>query len=252
MKMNRLATWTILFCVMSAFVPKEDKVNIFLIGDSTMADKRVEAFPETGWGMPFRYFFDSTVAVHNHAKNGRSTNSFIRENLWSAVNGKLKTGDYVFIQFGHNDEAKEKTERYTTPVEYKANLEGFVRDCRRKNAIPVLLTPVTRRKFAEGKVTETHLGYSEIVRRVAAETRTPLIDLDRKSQQLLQRFGEEQSRLLFLHLYPGEHPNYPEGKTDNTHFSELGARLVAQLVLEGIREQHLDLENKIVKPVQKK
>jgi lysophospholipase L1-like esterase len=227
---------------------QQEKVKVYLIGDSTMANKEIKAYPETGWGMPFAHFFDETVIVDNRAKNGRSTKSFMAENLWQPVADNLKAGDYVFIQFGHNDESKDKGERYSAPEEFKANLKKYISETTSKKAHPVLLTPVARRKFNEaGKIEETHGVYSDLVRAVAAETRTPLIDLDKKSQALLQQMGAENSKLLYLHLAPGEHPNYPEGKEDNTHFNELGARKMAQLVLEDIKALKLDLAGRLVK-----
>jgi len=226
-------------------------IRVYLIGDSTMSIKEVKAYPETGWGMPFVNFFDSTVTVDNRAKNGRSTKTFISERLWQRVADNLQDGDYVFIQFGHNDESKDKVERYATPEEYKANLLRFVSESRSKKAIPILITPVARRKFdATGHVMETHEVYSELVRSLAKEEKVPLIDLDKKGQALLQQYGEETSKLLFNWLEPGENPNYQTGHQDNTHFNELGARKVAELVLEEIKNLHLELAERIVKPAQ--
>jgi lysophospholipase L1-like esterase len=225
------------------------KVRIWLIGDSTCANKEIRAYPETGWGMPFTYFFDSTVQVRNMAVNGRSTKSFIEENRWKHVLDSLQQGDYVFIQFGHNDEVKEKVGRYTTPEEFSTNLKRYVDETRSKKGIPVLLTPVARRTFdsATLKLNESHPVYSDVVRKVATDNQVLLIDLDSKSMNLLQQFGPEKSKLLFLHLAPGEHPNYPDGKIDNTHFNELGARMIAQLVLAEIRKQNPELSKKIIK-----
>jgi lysophospholipase L1-like esterase len=229
--------------------PEPEKIHVWLIGDSTCANKEIRAFPETGWGMPFTFFFDSTVQVRNMAVNGRSTKSFIVENRWQHVLDSLQEGDYVFIQFGHNDEGKEKTGRYTTPEEFGVNLLRYVNETRSKNGIPVLLTPVARRTFdsASSRLKESHPVYSDVVRKVAADNKVPLIDLDAKSMTLLQQFGPEQSKLLFLHLAPGEHPNYPEGKTDNTHFNELGARMMAELVLAEIRKQNIGLAKRIIR-----
>lgn len=249
---NRILYTIGIFCLLSFIAPGEKKkITVWLAGDSTMSIKETKAYPETGWGMPFAYFFDSSVVVKNIAKNGRSTKTFISEKLWESIETNLREGDYVFIQFGHNDEAKEKVERYTTPEEYKANITRFIREARAKKALPVLLTPVSRRKFKDTLQVETHEIYSALVREVAKEADVPLIDLDAKSIQLYQRFGAENSKLLFLQLKPGEHPNYPEGKEDNTHFNELGARLIAQLVLHGIAENKLALYDHIVKPVKK-
>jgi lysophospholipase L1-like esterase len=225
-----------------------DKITVYLIGDSTMANKKISAYPETGWGMPFSAMFDSTVVVDNRAKNGRSTRTFISEDLWQPIAGNLKPGDYVFIQFGHNDESPEKADRYTSPEAYKANLVKFIRETREKRSNPVLLTPVTRRRFKDGKIQETHREYSPLVLDVAREQNVPVIDLDKLSRELLQEFGEDQSKLLFLQLSPGEHPNYPNGKDDNTHFNELGARKMAQIVLKEIRNLDLELAQRIVTP----
>jgi lysophospholipase L1-like esterase len=226
---------------------------VYLIGDSTIADKRPGAFPETGWGTPFKTFFDSSVVVDNRAMNGRSTRTFISENRWRPIVDALNEGDYVFIQFGHNDEAKEKTDRYTSPEEYKENLRRFVSETRKKKAHPVLLSPVTRRRFDDaGKILETHVAYSPLVRHVAEETKAPFIDLDSKSRQLLQQFGTDDSKYLFLQLEPGEHPNYPEGKNDNTHFSELGARKIAQIVLAEMIALRLDLVERVINREKKK
>lgn len=242
--------WSLALLLSWAIYPwVQPKITVYLIGDSTLSIKEEKAYPETGWGMPFVHFFDSTVVVENHAKNGRSTRTFISENRWQPIEAKLKAGDYVFIQFGHNDESKEKADRYTTPEEYKVNLTRFVTETRAKNANPVLLTPVTRRRFKEGVIQETHTEYSRLVLEVATELKVPVIDLDKKSRELLQAYGEEKSKLLFLQLEPGEHPNYPEGKDDNTHFSELGARKIAQLVLQEIKNLRLELADRIVKPV---
>jgi lysophospholipase L1-like esterase len=157
-----------------------------------------------------------------------------------------EAGDYVFIQFGHNDEVPTK-KSYTTEDEFRANLVKFINDVKTKNATPVLLTPVARRKFdSNGHIEGTHEVYSQIVRRVAANEKVLLIDLDKKSQELYQQFGMEKSELLFLHLQKGEHPNYPDGKEDNTHFSELGARQIAELVLHEIKENIPELTRRIV------
>ncbi|MCF3110303.1 rhamnogalacturonan acetylesterase [Niabella sp. CC-SYL272] len=243
-------TWTgILLVFLSAFAPvAEKKTKIFLAGDSTMAIKDQKAFPETGWGMPFVYFWDTSVIVVNKAKNGRSTSSFKKEGLWQSIIAEAGAGDYVLIQFGHNDEVPTK-KTYTPEPEFKSNLLQFINETRSKGAVPVLITPVGRRKFdTAGMVTETHAVYSGIVREVAKVAHTPFIDLDRESQQLYQQLGEGPSRLLFMHLLPGEHPHYPAGKTDDTHFTELGARKVAELVLFAIRKQLPELARHIYQP----
>jgi lysophospholipase L1-like esterase len=250
--MKNRSSWVIIALACMSFImpEKKKKITVWLAGDSTMSVKETKAYPETGWGMPFVNFFDTTVTVKNIAKNGRSTKTFISEKLWESIEKNLQEGDYVFIQFGHNDESKEKAERYTTPEEYKTNLIKFITEARARKANPVLLTPVSRRKFRDTLQVQTHEVYSALVKEVAKEQSVPLIDLDAKSIELYQQLGKETSKLLFLQLKPGEHPNYPEGKEDNTHFNELGARLIAQIVLQGIRDQKLELAEriKVVKP----
>ncbi|RYF88725.1 MAG: GntR family transcriptional regulator, partial [Chitinophagaceae bacterium] len=173
--------------------------------------------------------------------------------LWKSIYEEAGEGDYVLIQFGHNDEAVEKKERYATPDTFKMNLVRFIEESRQKKAIPVLFTPVSRRKFdKEGNAIETHVIYSALVKEVAAQQNVPLIDLDEKSRQLYQQFGDEHSKLLFLQLKPGEHPNYPDGKNDNTHFNELGARLIAQIVLQELKALNIGLQERVVVPVVKK
>ncbi|HWB91275.1 MAG TPA: rhamnogalacturonan acetylesterase [Puia sp.] len=231
---------------LAAFIPPEKKITVWLIGDSTMADKEIKAYPETGWGMPFEHFFDSSVVVDNRAKNGRSTKSFISEGRWDAAFGAMKAGDWVFIQFGHNDEVPTKGS-YTPQDQFEANLIRFVHDVRSKGANPVLITPVARRKFdASGNIVETHAVYAAIVRKVAGAEHVPLIELDKESQALLQQLGPENSKFLYDYLTPGEHPNYPQGRQDDTHFNELGARKMAEIVLADIRALHLGLADHIV------
>jgi lysophospholipase L1-like esterase len=247
--MKKLVYITSLFALFAFALPGKKKIIIWMCGDSTMSIKEKKAYPETGWGMPFVYFWDSTVTIENLARNGRSTSSFRNERLWKKVMDGAKEGDYIFIQFGHNDEVPTK-KTYTTEVEFKNNLEQYVAEARSKKAIPILLTPMARRSFdsASGKVRGTHDVYAQIIRNVAKEGSVVLFDMDRKTQALYQQMGVESSKLLFNHLKQGEHPNYPEGKEDNTHFSELGARLAAQLVLDEIKKQVPELASRVFTP----
>jgi pectinesterase len=228
-----------LLLLLMAFSPQR-KTKIWLIGDSTMADKESKAYPETGWGMPFAHFFDAEVVVDNRAKNGRSTGTFIKEGLWQPVVDGLSAGDYVLIQFGHNDEVATKAS-FTTPEEFTANLQRYVDESRKKGAIPILLTPVARRKFDSlGHIEETHPVYARLVREVAARNKVPLIDLAESSKTFLQQYGSEYSKVLFNYLQPGENPNYAGGRKDDTHFSPWGAMKMAELVVRGIKELNID------------
>lgn len=224
-------------------------ITVYLAGDSTLAEKRAEKRPETGWGEFLQQYFDAgKVKIENHAQNGRSTRTFIAENRWQAIVDKLKAGDYVFIQFGHNDQSKEKVDRYTPPEDFKKNLARMVADARAKKAIPVLLTPVVRRRFdREGKFYDAHGEYPDLTRAVAIELKTPLIEMHRASEKLLVGYGAENSKKLFLILQKGESPNYPDGLDDNTHFSPLGAEEMAKLAVEGIKDAKINLRKYLKK-----
>ncbi|MFL5738990.1 MAG: rhamnogalacturonan acetylesterase [Flavisolibacter sp.] len=244
----------LLLTLASFCLPPKKKIRIYLIGDSTMCTYEPERAPITGWGMPFVHFFDSTVTIDNRARGGRSTRTFLSENRWQPIADSLQEGDYVFIQFGHNDEAKEEKyrDRYTPVPDFKSNLKKFIVETRNKKAIPVLITPVSRMHFdKDGKAEETHSEYSGAMKAVASETGTALIDLDKKSLDLYQQLGSDKTPLLFMQLTPGENPHYPDGQKDNTHFNEYGARRIAELVLSGIQELHLGLTDRIVQPIKK-
>jgi len=219
-------------------------IDVYMIGDSTMADKpNPETNPERGWGQLLPQFFDDQVAVHNFAVNGRSTKSFIDEGKWGAVLGKLKAGDYVFIQFGHNDEKAEDTTRYTDPrTSFRRNLERFVTEARAKGATPVLFTPIVRRKWnAQGNLEDTHGAYPSAVREVAKNLRVPLIDLQPLTENLVRGTGPEGSKRLYVWVAAGESKMYPEGRQDDTHLSVLGATSVARLAAFSLRETSLPL-----------
>lgn len=223
----------------------QDKVTIYLVGDSTMANKPLENNPERGWGQVLPKFFNDKIAIENHAKNGRSTKSFIDEGRWDSVMTKVKKGDYVFIQFGHNDAKIEDPKRYAEAhTTYKENLIRFVDDCTSKGAIPILLTSIVRRKFDDnGHLLDTHGDYPSVMREVAKAKNVLLIDMNEKSKKLVAEYGPEKSKLLYLHIEPGVYKLLPDGKKDDTHFSELGAIKMAELAVEGIRELNVDLVN---------
>ena len=221
----------------TAFCWLSSKPVVYMIGDSTMANKPVQDNPERGWGQLLPEFFNQEVTIENHAMNGRSTRSFIYEGRWDSVMKKLKKGDFVVIQFGHNDESLQKTERYCTPAEYLYNLARFIQDVRNKRAEPILCTHVQRRKFNEkGLFQDTHGDYPGIVRELAAQLAVPLVDMQKKSEKVIVGYGEEGSKKIFLHITAGEYKSLPNGREDNTHFSEYGARLMAGLFCEGLKE----------------
>lgn len=219
-------------------------IRIYLVGDSTMADKPdPEINPERGWGQAFSMYFKEGVTLINHAVNGRSSKSFIDEGKWTRVISQVEPGDYVFIQFGHNDQKEYDPTRYVNPYSaYRRNLELMVRETREQGGHPILLSSIVRRKFnQEGTLVDTHGPYPFVARSVALEHRVPFIDLQLKTEDLVSDLGPDQSKELYLILDPGESSMYPEGRVDNTHLNVRGAREVAGMVARSIRDLELPL-----------
>ncbi|MBC3767307.1 rhamnogalacturonan acetylesterase [Neptunicella marina] len=245
----RFKLLTLLAFLFSTLSLAAEPITVYMAGDSTMAIKEVKDYPETGWGVPFSIFFDDKVKVDNRAKNGRSTRTFISEGRWQSIMDTLQTGDYVIIQFCHNDEHKKKVDRYTTPEQYRANLTRFVEDTRAKKATPVLMTPIVRRKFDDkGVLQDSHPVYADIVRDVARVMKVDFVDAELLTKHYVQGLGVEGSLLRFMHIKPGVHPNYPVGVSDNTHLNRLGAREVAQVILADLKRQHHPLAERLRVP----
>jgi lysophospholipase L1-like esterase len=247
----RLTVFLLFIFFVSFALPESRKIKVYMVGDSTMCLYDKTRVPLTGWGMPFANYFDSSIVIDNRARGGRSSKSFMKENLWKPIVDNLQEGDYVFIQFGHNDAANstDHPDRYASPQDYKKNLVTYITDAKSKKASPVLVTPVTIRKFdANGIAQETHAPYSKMVAEVAAEYKVPIVDLDGKSRELVQKLGPDFSKHLYMDFAPGEEPLYPAGIHDNTHFNDFGARKMAEIVLGEVRSLHLGLADHIVKP----
>jgi lysophospholipase L1-like esterase len=229
--------------LMMAFSVKT-RITVYTIGDSTMANKDTVGNPERGWAMALPLFFDSAeVKIENHAMNGRSTKSFMDEERWNAILKTLKKGDYVFIQFGHNDEKQEQPSLYAAPYgDYTDNLTRFVKETRAKGAFPVLMTSIVRRHFDEnGALKNSHGDYPDAVRKLAKKLNVPMIDMEAKSRRLIQDMGHEDSKKLFMHLKAGVYEKFPKGKEDDTHLVWDGAKAIASLAVEGIKELKLPL-----------
>lgn len=235
--------------------------TVFIIGDSTAAKKDLSTgSPERGWGMALQCFFDEAfIRVDNHAVNGRSSKSFIDEGRWQKVLDRLQPGDYVIIQFGHNDE-KPKADRHTDPGStFDYNLAKFVRETRERGGIPILMNPVVRRNFAkkparndddealrsttfkdapklaEGdSLIDTHGLYRIAPRDVAQRMHCLFVDANQITHDLEQSLGAEGSKRLHMWYKPGEHPALPDGRQDNTHYNIYGAHQVARLLAEAL------------------
>ena len=244
--------------VFSAFTT-ERTITIFTIGDSTMANKPLEGDnQERGWGHVLGGFFTEDIVVDNHAVNGRSSKSFIDEGRWDAVLNKMKPGDYVFIQFGHNDE-KADEKRHTDPgTTFDANLKRFVEETRAKGGIPVLFNSIVRRNFRvnenavaeddhrkdklaevqEGDVlVDTHGEYLNSPRNVARQLDVPFVDMNKLTHDLVQGMGPEASKKLYMWIPKGKYASCPKGRQDNTHLTIYGARTIARITVEAIAKE---------------
>ncbi len=234
------------FCLLlNLFVFAQKKPTLFLVGDSTMADKiNPNENPEHGWGQILPTLMTNDIEIQNHATNGRSTKSFRTEGRWDKVYQQLKKGDFVIIQFGHNDQKFEDSLRYTNPAtQYRANLERYVNETREKGATPILMTSIVRRNFNEkGVLIDTHNLYPIIVRMVAKDLNVPFVDLQQLTEELVLSYGPEKSKKLYLHFEPKEVKYYPDGKHDDTHLSKLGATLTAEKALNSLKELKIGLE----------
>jgi lysophospholipase L1-like esterase len=235
---------TLLAGILFAVAQPSPVITVHLAGDSTLADRPTpERNPYRGWGQLLSRFFDDSVAVHNHAVNGRSTKSFIDEGKWAALMAEVHRGDYVIIQFGHNDEKREDTTRYADPdVAFRANLRRFIADVRGAGATPILCTPIARRAFdSTGVLRMTHGAYPRATREVAAEMGVTLLDMERSTMALVSAAGPDSSKRLFGWVAPGTNAMYPGGLHDDTHLSPEGAIAVARLAAHAIQDSGLPL-----------
>ena len=211
--------------------------HIFWAGDSTVATNKASTYPQTGIGQAFDRFTALDVVVCNHAVNGRSTKSFIDESRLAPIYNEITEGDFLFIQFGHNDEKINDPARYTDPHgEFKVNLGKFVNVARNKGAFPVFITPVERRLFDENgnlKPSE-HTEYVKGMKEAAEKLDVPVIDLFTMSRQFLTGTGDEASKKYYMNLAPGEAPWAPEGKKDNSHLKYEGAMLYAGMIARSL------------------
>ena len=274
--MKRILIAALTMLVLTAMTA-DRPVTIFIIGDSTAAKKDLtKGTPERGWGMALQQYFDEAyVVVDNHAVKGRSSKSFIDEGRWDKVLALIKPGDYVIIQFGHNDE-KPQPERHTDPGStFDYNIARYVRETREKGGIPVVMNPVARRNWvvaspgpserrgepigaaiddealrnttatdaplpSEGQgmvLMDTHGMYAVAPRDVAKRMNAYFVDANRITSELEQRLGYEGSKKLHMWYKPGEHPALPDGRQDNTHYNEYGAKVVAGLLADALCEE---------------
>lgn len=242
-----------------------DTITVFMIGDSTMANKPLDKEnQERGWGQMLPIYLEGAIKVDNHAVNGRSSKSFIDEGRWEKVREQIRPGDYVIIQFGHNDEKAKSPDRYTVPGStFDANLKKFVNETREKGGTPILMNSIVRRNFpangiaaaqtddrqktwkkglenypAEGDtLVDTHGDYRIAPRNVAEEMGVVFIDMNTLTHELVQGLGKDSSRDLFMWMPVGKYEFAPNGRIDNTHLNVYGGIVVSRLAVNALAEK---------------
>jgi lysophospholipase L1-like esterase len=229
-----------------SFSGEEPKIpKVLMAGDSTMSDYPVTpGQTQRGWGQLFHMYFKEGYRVENHAMGGRSCRSFVSEGRWKRLLERVAADDYVVIQFGHNDEKKEDPKRYAAPMgDFKEFLTGFIKDVRDHGGHPILVTPVSRRTFdKDGKtIVHSHGDYAVAVRQLAEAQKVPLLDLEARTSEELEKMGPERSKAWFMWVPPGELAEFPDGHKDDTHFNAYGASRVCDLAVLEIKKNAPDL-----------
>ena len=217
-------------------------VTLFMVGDSTMADKtELDISPEVGWGQVFPTFLNDKIVVQNHAMNGRSTKSFQVEGRWQAVLDRITKGDIVILEFGHNDQKITDPVRYASVPDYMDNLRKMTREAEAKGATVIIATPISRRHFdsTTGELIPKHTSYPYAARMVAKEMNVALLDLEEATTEWLMTLGDEASKQYFMNVAPGECKKFPDGKIDNTHLRENGALVVGKMAAKMVLDQKI-------------
>ncbi|WP_290159507.1 rhamnogalacturonan acetylesterase [uncultured Duncaniella sp.] len=242
-----------------------DTITVFMIGDSTMANKPLDKEnQERGWGQMLPIYLEGAIKVDNHAVNGRSSKSFIDEGRWEKVREQIRPGDYVIIQFGHNDEKAKSPDRYTVPGStFDANLKKFVNETREKGGTPILMNSIVRRNFpangiaaaqtddrqktwkkglenypAEGDtLVDTHGDYRIAPKNVAEEMGVVFVDMNTLTHELVQGLGKDSSKDLFMWMPVGKYEFAPNGRIDNTHLNVYGGIVVSRLAVNALAEK---------------
>ena len=226
----------LIFLKLSLILTADKTLTIFIVGDSTAANKDTSGGKlERGWGQMFQNYFNKNfVVVDNHALNGRSSKSFIDEGQWAKVTKLIKKGDYVIIQFGHND-AKADEARHTDPGStFDQYLSRYATETTKLGGIPILMSPVVRRKWNKGKLVDTHGDYRKSAKNVADTLKINYIDANAITEKLESDAGEEGSKKLHMIYAAGQEAAYPNGIEDNTHYNVYGATTVAKLLAEAL------------------
>lgn len=224
--------------------------TIHIAGDSTASIKNMTARPETGWGEVLGKYFQPKIRINNQAKNGRSSKSFIEEGRFTRLKEEFQAGDFLLIQFGHNDQKITEAKGTEPYGGYIDALAIYAQTALSSNVQPIFLTPITRRLYLKnGQLDPNCLGdYPKAMMQFAEKNNYPILDVFTRSQTALQQYTQEETKKFYLHLPIDSFRNYPLGLCDNTHFSSEGADLVAQLVVELLKETDLPLVNYLDAP----
>nr|WP_319399824.1 rhamnogalacturonan acetylesterase [uncultured Carboxylicivirga sp.] len=228
---------------------QEKPVNLLIAGDSTAQSYDTTKTLMRGWAQMLPDFLDSTITVKNHAKAGRSTKSFIEEERWDKLIEDTQAGDYVIIQFGHND-ASNRPERHASYPEYRQNLVKMINDVQAKQANPILATSIVMRTFnGKALIDDRLLGYPVITRQIADSLHLPLLDIYSRSRDMVIMLGDEPSKELYMWFGPGLDSLRPDGSQDDTHLREAGATAIAELAAKEIKKLNLkNLSSHVVLP----
>ncbi len=225
--------------------PASGVTTVFLCGDSTVVDQDNE--PWASWGQMFPWFFDTGVAVANYAESGERTDSFIAAGRLRKILSLMQPGDYVFVEFGHNDQKIDRQPGKGAYYFFATQLKTFIDEVRAKGGVPVLVTPTHRRNFdKDGRIVETHLNYPDAMRWVAQREGVELIDLHEMSAKFYEALGPEASKGAFVHYKAGSYPGMAKDVADNTHFNPYGAFELAKCMVAAIMAQGLPLSEHIV------
>jgi lysophospholipase L1-like esterase len=220
-------------------------LRIFVIGDSTASSYNASSYPQAGWGQELGLFFNkSSVTVINKAIGGLSARTYLQDGSWTSTLAAMQKGDYCLISFGTNDRGPVAA-RHADTAQFRQYMTQFVNESRAKGVIPVLVSTVNQNSWNGSTFTEGFAigdsDYRGAVLNACNALKVPFVDLERKSAALNKSMGQEYcAGYIYISLAAGEYPNYPNGRTDKTHFQEMGAIAMAQCVAEGIKELSTD------------
>ncbi len=230
-------------CICALEISRQDDLTtVFLAGNSTVVDQEYE--PWCSWGQMITRFFDDNIVVANYAESGEALKSFQAAGRFEKILRVMKPGDYLFIEFGHNDQ-KPQSSSYVKPFEgYKEELKKMITQTKEKGGVPVLVSSMHRRSFNEnGRIVNTHGDYPEAVKQTAIEEDVAFINLNEMSWYLYEALGVDGSKKAFVHYPANSFPGQEKELADNSHFSPYGAYQIAKCILKGIQESNLELKN---------